>query len=250
MERSRESYMEEILLEAEKFACLISPEHLTAAVPGCPDWNLERLVDHMVKVYSSVVKKIMKRGFYKRGFDASQYLRRVEKIECKEEAAECFIKALGDLLEQLEFLYPDDKIQVWGRDRPGSFYHRRMAHETAIHRWDAQSAIGDPAGFNGDFAADGVDEMFDVLIPMMQERQGVARPEGSLHLHRTDGEGEWMCRIEDDRLCVKREHGRADAAVRGTAEQLILALWERIELDELEVFGDREVAEAWMAVSP
>lgn len=243
MRLSKAEYMAATAREGEEFASLICPEHLTAAVPGCPGWDLERLVGHMGRLYFAVAEQIRRRA-----------VSRVPKEEVPHppggaEMAGWFSESLAGLLAQLESLEPDEEIWTWANEQTGGFYHRRMAHETAIHRWDAQSAIGDPEGFNGNFAADGVDEMLYVAIPMMQELRNAARPEGSLHLHRTDGEGEWLCWMQDGRLCVKREHGRADAAVRGTAEQLILALWERIGLEQLEVFGDGEVAKAWMAVS-
>ena len=42
---------------------------------------------------------------------------------------------------------------------PLAFWARRQAHETAIHRVDAELAGGAPAPFPADFAADGVDEL-------------------------------------------------------------------------------------------
>ena len=42
---------------------------------------------------------------------------------------------------------------------PLAFWARRQAHETAIHRVDAESAAGDVTGFPSGFAADGIDEL-------------------------------------------------------------------------------------------
>ena len=243
MKLSKAEYIEATSREGDAVASLISTESLTAAVPGCPGWDLERLVGHMGRLYFAVAEQIRRRA-----------TSRIPKEEVPQPPAGAaisgwFRESLAGLLEQLESLEPDEEIWTWTSDQSGGFYHRRMAHETAIHRWDAQSALGVPEGLDSDFAADGVDEMLYVVIPMMQKLRNAPRPEGSLHLHRTDGEGEWLCWMQDGRLCVKSEHVRADAAVRGSAEQLILALWERIGLDELAVFGDRAVAEAWMAVS-
>jgi len=45
-------------------------------------------------------------------------------------------------------------------------------------------------------------------------------------------------------------HGAAvlgDCAIRGTANDILLALWRRLPLSELDVVGDRDVAERFIA---
>jgi hypothetical protein len=46
---------------------------------------------------------------------------------------------------------------------------------------------------------------------------------------------------------VTREHAKGDAALRGPAADLLLALWHRLPLDDLDVVGDRAVAERFVA---
>ena len=38
--------------------------------------------------------------------------------------------------------------------------------------------------------------------------------------------------------------------MRGRAQDLLLALWRRVPLDALEVFGDRAVADAYINADP
>ena len=94
----------------------------------------------------------------------------------------------------------------------------------------------------------GVDELVEVILPFGARSAQGPLPEGTLHLHRTDGHGEWLCRIAEGRMEVERVHGRGDVAVRGTGEQLDLVLWRRIEPDDVEVFGDLGVLAAWTAL--
>ena len=56
-----------------------------------------------------------------------------------------------------------------GPDRAG-FWARRQAQELAIHRWDAQTAAGEPRPIDRALAVDGIQEVFDIL----PERPGVA----------------------------------------------------------------------------
>ena len=54
---------------------------------------------------------------------------------------------------------------------------------------------------------------------------------GSLHLHATDTDGEWYLGLAPDRLEHRREHAKADAALRGTASDLLLWLVGRRPAD-------------------
>ncbi len=56
----------------------------------------------------------------------------------------------------------DPAVQCWTflpAPSPRAFWARRQAHETAIHRADAQLAAGAVTPFPVEFAADGIDEL-------------------------------------------------------------------------------------------
>jgi hypothetical protein len=56
--------------------------------------------------------------------------------------------------------------------------------------------------------------------------------------------GEWIVHEDDDgALQLERRHEKGDAALRGSASDLLLALWRRIALDALDVVGDGAVAQ-------
>ena len=119
-----------------------------------------------------------------------------------------------------------------------------------MHRWDAESAAGTTTPIDAALASDGIDEYFELGLPRVVVREGVALPAGSLHVHCTDVEGEWLVREEGGALELRREHAKGDAAVRGPAEVVLLTLWGRgtDRAGELEVIGDRSVADAWLAL--
>ena len=73
------------------------------------------------------------------------------------------------------------RMDVDGRQTSG-FWARRMAVETAVHRYDAQLAAGDPQPVERMLAADGVDEYLDVL-PFWPGYANV-RGNGAFSLHR------------------------------------------------------------------
>ena len=127
-----------------------------------------------------------------------------------------------------------------------------MAHETTIHRWDAQSATGAQAPIAPDLAVDGIDERLEHLVPSMEfNAAGAGALTGageSVHLHCTDADGEWFLRFAPDGFTFTREHAKGDVAVRGPASDLLLWLVGRGPLEVLEVLGDPGVLDAHTAI--
>ena len=74
----------------------------------------------------------------------------------------------------------------------------------------------------------------------------------SLHVHATDvpaGAGEWLIRRDQSGVQARREHGKADAAVRGGASDLLLVLMNRLPTGDhaVQVLGDPSVLSRWLA---
>ena len=69
----------------------------------------------------------------------------------------------------------------------------------------------------------------------------------SFHLHRTDGDGEWILRAEGGQAVAEPGHAKADVAMRGTAEGLYWVLMGRGKPEEhgVEVHGDPTLAAAF-----
>ena len=136
----------------------------------------------------------------------------------------------------------DPATSVWtfaASDRTAGFWYRRRAQETSVHRFDAQSAAGDPEPIDPELAVDGIDEYLSVFLPRMADN--VATDGATLHFHCTDVEGEWFVARDGDDLRITREHAKGDVAARGTASDLVLFLWGRVPADALDVFGDAAV---------
>lgn len=127
-----------------------------------------------------------------------------------------------------------------------------LAEECALHLWDAQNAFGEAQPVDGELACLGVDEFFEVAAPGVLKTRGTRAGDGqTLHLHRTDGEiessehdpnfqslGEWFIVLEELPI-LSHQHAKADVAIRGTASDLFLCLWGRVEPPG--VIGDVEV---------
>jgi hypothetical protein len=115
-----------------------------------------------------------------------------------------------------------------------------MAQETAVHRWDAEPGPMDPA-----LSVDGVNEHLELFAPLIPgDRFDGVR--GTLHLHATDIDGEWLVRLTEAGIGFEHGHAKGDAALRGTAGDLLLWAWNRVPVDDrFEVFGDDALLGTW-----
>jgi uncharacterized protein (TIGR03083 family) len=214
---------------------------LDAPVPCCPGWTVADLVWHTGEVHvfwRTVVAE--------RWEDPSAYDEPDRPLD--DALVGWFRDGVQRTLEVLSTTDADEPVWTWTpQGRTAAWVVRRMAQETAVHRWDAEAAAGDPSPIDAELAVDGVDEFFQFFTGSPAE--GAAPVGGTVHLHATDADGEWLV---DADMQVRREHAKGDAAVRGTASDLLLLLWRRVGLDDdgrFELFGDAGIARRLVARS-
>jgi uncharacterized protein (TIGR03083 family) len=214
---------------------------LDARVEACPAWSVADLLWHIGEVHhfwATVVEHRLTDPA-----EAEQY----KPPRPPDAELHAFASAQLDHLERvLAAADPAASLWTWASVKNAGFVQRRMAQETLVHRWDAEAAAGSASPLDRELAVDGIDEFLDLFAPYRDK----ASPDlaGTVHLHATDGEGEWHIAQDGDALVVRRRHEKGDAAVRGIASDLLLWLWGRGSLDRLDVLGDRAAAErlaAW-----
>jgi uncharacterized protein (TIGR03083 family) len=155
-----------------------------------------------------------------------------------------WLVALADrAVEVLRDAPPGDECWTWTDDRTVGFWSRRLMHEIAVHRWDAEAAAGDPTPIDPEAAVDAVDELLTVIVHRA-DVPTVGAGE-TIHIHATDAEGEWVITRGADRMTVVREHAKGDVAVRGGASDLLLVILGRLDPSAVEVIGDAAVLAAW-----
>jgi uncharacterized protein (TIGR03083 family) len=216
---------------------------LERPVPSCPDWDMAKLALHVGLVHTWAGEGVRRRA--PDGVDFATLPRapdgppRIDWLRA----------STTSLVEALEAADDDDPAGMWrGGAATASFWRRRMAHETAVHRWDAQAALGRAERIDAERAADGIAELVEVLLPLTVPQQPSGPALGTLHLHCTDTTGEWLLSVKDGRLDVAPGHAKADAAFRGDASELFLACWGRRAEGGPEVLGDQGVAQGWQAI--
>jgi uncharacterized protein (TIGR03083 family) len=151
---------------------------------------------------------------------------------------------VSDLAEVLRGADPSTKVWSWSPQKNVAFVQRRMAQETTVHRWDAQSATGSEKPIQPVLAVDGIDEFFFIHAPV--EKRPLEGLGETIHLHSTDAEGEWLVALTQTGIQVEHGHDKGDVAVRGPASDLLLMLWRRLAPSTLEVFGDDALLERFL----
>ena len=121
-----------------------------------------------------------------------------------------------------------------------AFWPRRMALETAVHRWDAQAAHGRADDVAPDVAADGVDEVLAVHRPADWDDEPVTA-DGVVAVRLTDTGQEHVVRVAPSGISVV--DAAPDAVLAGRASDVLLALWGRRPLAPL-VTGDASLVDA------
>ncbi|HUP84523.1 MAG TPA: maleylpyruvate isomerase family mycothiol-dependent enzyme [Acidimicrobiales bacterium] len=232
-----EELLDAIRTDAGRISDVLGREGAPAAeVPSCPGWDVEKLVGHLGRVHRWVTAMVRTRSTERLDFSP-----RPERVD-----RPWFDEGVTELVAALEEAGPDSPMWTFpgggGRSR---FWFRRQAEETAVHRWDAQLAVGVPEPIETELALTGIDELLDVFFAPRQVDLG-----GSVHFHATDSpHGEWIVTNDPDGgLLIGHGHEKGDVALRATAGDLLLWLWGRpVPETGLEVFGDEAVLDRWRA---
>jgi len=194
---------------------------LDAPVPSCPEWTVEKLVRHTGMVLRYVGKVVEAGG----PIDAKA----LPKPPAGSLVVQWFEEMERTTVTALAAKAPDDEQWNWAGQPPvAAFWHRRMAHELAVHAADAQLAAARAPQVETELAADGIDELLTLLLPLkVTLGGGDATGLGTLHVHCTDTEGEWLIEPVGGALQVTRAHAKGDAALRGPASEVLLRLCNR-----------------------
>lgn len=138
-------------------------------------------------------------------------------------------------LECLSFLAAPSPLAMWAR---------RQAHETAMHRVDAESPGRTITNFDPEFAADGIDELLSCFITRPGRGPKVSSP-CSIHIHTTDTDEDWHLQINHEKVVTSRHSSPADCTITGAAGDLYLLLWNRRSDAGISFDGNRNLLTLW-----
>lgn len=231
-----DEFIEHLQREGEALAAV---RLVDVDVPTCPEWSLPELIHHVGSVHRWQASHL-------RSTDVNTMARFTPGDRLPiDQLTEWFRVGLNDLLDVLDNTDPSALKPTWFGPRPATFWARRAANETAVHRWDAEAAVASPSPLDPAQAIDVIDELLEVLAPRRFKADQWNGPAVSIHLHATDTDGEWLITLGPDGLGSTREHAKGDVAARGTASDLALMIAGRIPGARLELFGEASALDRW-----
>ncbi|MFF8730534.1 maleylpyruvate isomerase family mycothiol-dependent enzyme [Streptomyces sp. NPDC015171] len=216
-----------------------------AAVPTCPQWQVRDLLRHTGTVHRWATALVAGGHTSPPAMDDPPELDGAGLVDWYRESHRLLLRALATAPADLE---------CWTLHRapspsPLAFWTRRQAHETTVHRYDAEAARGGtPSPIASDFAADGIDELLRGFHARSRSRLRSEEPRVlRVRARAADGVGTdavWTVRITaGPPVTVCAAGGAAEAELSGPADQLYLALWNRRPVPQ--VAGDPSLAALW-----
>jgi uncharacterized protein (TIGR03083 family) len=249
---SADQYVAEIEASTAGLAEIVAQHDQGLPIPTCPEWTLRQLATHVGRAHRWAA------GITRSG--AFIPFREVPDGKLPDNRAEQCAWLRAGAAQVVDAVRGAGSAPVWSFTGPvpAGFWVRRMAHETLVHRADAQLAAGaepEPV-INAEVAADAIDEWLMLATGGLGNADGRAKalPAGAgLHVHATDdglgGRGEWMIRDSAGGLAVEPGHGKGDTALAGPAASLLLVLLRRRPASDpaVTVYGDSAVVDGWLA---
>jgi uncharacterized protein (TIGR03083 family) len=231
------SLIDHLALDGPLLAAAAADAGLDAPVPGT-EWDVRALVTHIGGIHRWAADIVATRS----STPDTEAGRAVGTGPSDPELLDWFRDGHRAVVDELRRAPGDlDCFTFLPAESPLHFWARRQAHETAIHRGDAQAAAGDVVNFADDFAQDGIAE---ILHGFARRPRTTLPANPILALEAADGPS-WLITLGGERIEAHPSDDLvgADATIRGRSSDLYLWLWNRPS--DAKVDGDEAVAATW-----
>lgn len=241
-----------LIEETRAFGDVIRSADLEAPIPTCPGWTVHQLLKHVGRGNRWCAQIIAER---RRDPLDPRDVKDGRPPDDLDGAIEWLNAGAQSVLNAVDRV-GNARVWTFVAPKPAGWWIRRRLHETTVHRADAVLAVGGEFELPPELAADGVSEWIE-LHRVQADRFAPPLARGvTLHLHATDeglgSTGEWTIIHDEDGLNWTHDHAKGEAAVRGTATNLLLAITRRKSSAEagLELIGDPGVWDGWLDRTP
>lgn len=230
-------------------------------VPSCPGWSVSDLTLHLGMVHRLVAKVIQDRMpqppnpadhtmyDFPTTNDWPEHDAAPNLGPVPANLADWFATGATTVATLFAERDPSDSVWTWWTDQNVGFWQRMQAIEAAVHRWDAENAVGTPNPIDAELATDTVSQTFEVMAPARRFTQQAPPGSGErFRFRQTDGDHTWTVMFDGD--AVRLVDDGHDVEIAGTASDLALFLWQRLPADELTVDGDRAILARYFTLVP
>lgn len=238
----------------------VAQADLDAPVPTCPGWAVRDLVLHVAQVYRHKIACTELQAAPDPWPPAWPYV--------AADPLGWYAESLDALLALLVERGPAAPSATWyPPEQTVGFWYRRMAHETAIHRVDAESAFGAVTPVVPDLAVDGIDELLAVMFAddwsdATPEQWGGVTPGEAVGTVAVRAGGQvWsvVLRPMEVEVTLGEPEDRPEAAedavaasVDGDPSDVLLWAWNRRSAAGIDLIGDAVLLahfRAWLSLA-
>ena len=245
---SASQYLSAIETESIRFREVLADAQPGAPVPSCPAWNAYDLLRHLTETQFHWAWIVANRP------KGPEERPEIERASSYADALTAFDEASAGLVSALRDADPDDPAWTWSKEQTVGFILRRQAHEALIHRLDAElTAVGRASELDPALAADGVEEVLDVMFGGCPEWGRFSPLPHYIRVELTDtGDNVWVqlgrfsgtdpsddTHYDEDDIHVVADPGvDADAVISAPAGVMDARLWRRGDGDKIHFAGD------------
>jgi uncharacterized protein (TIGR03083 family) len=228
---------------------------MEAAVPSCPGWTVADLIAHTGVVYAHKAT-IVGDGWI------DEEPAPVDPPDA--DILGWFELQAAEMLAVLAAANPKAPAATWhGPDQTVGFWRRRMAHESVIHRLDAELAHAAVTPIDAALAADGIDEILLIMMTGAPDWSDTKSTDAVIAITERDGGKTWRLRageftgtsprghryVSEPTFFVDTSDDQVAASLEGEAGHLDAWLWGRGDLSALTVAGDPSLVARVRAVA-
>jgi uncharacterized protein (TIGR03083 family) len=241
------AYVDAVHAEVTRMADAVRGVDPETRVPTCPEWTVAELVKHTGTVHRWAGQMV--RDLATERLDPSTI--DLGLPSDPRGYADWLAAGAEPLVAAFAAADPDAQMWAWGDDQHARFWPRRMLHETTIHRFDAELAVGADPSVDRAVAMDAIDELLTNLPTARYFRPRVAELRGtgeSIALRGTDPGERWLIVLQPDEWGWGRSDGEATVTASGAVDSLMLLLYgRRTKRDSrLAISGDEQVLDFWL----
>lgn len=225
-----DDFVEHVRQDGDRLASVADGD-LSMPIPSCPGWTVRDLVAHIAQVYEHKIE-CTRLGHAPDPWppewpDADQPVGWYRGAH----------RRLLEMFDESDATTPS--ATWWPTDQTVGFWARRMAHETAVHRVDAELARGMETPIDAELATDGVDELLRIMLEGDWSEDTDDTAIGQRVVIQTGGRA-WDVVLDRGAMTVTDVGGEADARLSGDPSDVLLWLWGRADDDRVTYEGDAD----------
>jgi len=239
----------EIVTQTELLVADVEGADLRAPVPSCPGWTLGMLLRHIGGGFRWAEETVRTRAT---DYLPDDFFRDVAGDDTGEAPSEWLLAGATELAATLRAAGPDAELFAPFHYDRTSFWARRFANETVVHRADACLGAGVPFVVDPTMATESIEEWLELdALPqhfdMNPAKRDVLGPGRSIAL--VAPEADWFVDLTGEAIAWHRGAGDAAATLRGAVADLLLVIYGRAGTEAVEVTGDRDLLDLWRRTS-